>query len=623
MKKTTILVSLGVALICLVAGMSTTNLCYADDGLAKPDAILARMTVEEKVGQMVCVAFRAWEGEGKNGPVTELNDQLADAIKKYNLGGICLFAPNCEGTEQTVRLTDQIQNAARQSSAGIPMLITVDQEGGYVTRFTTGTSTPGNMALAATGDVKSAEKAGQIIGQELMAMGFNTNFGPSVDVNNNANNPIIGVRSFSDDPNVVAKFGAAYVQGLHLEKAIACVKHFPGHGDTDVDSHTGFPKIDKSLDELMEMELVPFAACAKTTDMVMTAHIQFPKVEKTSYISIKNGEEVKLPATLSKVMIHDVLREKLGFDGVVCTDSLGMAAISENFKPMDSAKFAILADVDILLMPVVTQSEKGLAKLGDYLNGIVKMVKDGEIPESELDDSVLRILKMKEKYGVLDPPTETLDKRVKNALAVVGSKANHDAEWDIAVKAVTAYKGGDALPFKLDEKANVLYLSPNSALELSARYAIERLKKEGTIPESVTLETINYSDKAGKDAARKALDKANVVVLCTRTTGLGMLDDSDPENVSAIFVNSTIKKAHELGKKVALVSAHLPYDAGYYAGADVTLLAYNPSGMTSLPTDFEGATEKFGANVPAAIYVAFSGAKPTGVCPVNLDVFKR
>ena len=585
-----------------------------------PDQIVAKMTVEEKVGQMVCVAFRSWNGEGKRGPMVELNDKLADAIAEFNLGGICLFAENCQGTEQTVRLTDQIQNAARKSSTGIPMLITVDQEGGYVTRFNTGVSTPGNMALAATGFRQDAVTAGGIIGKELVALGFNVNFGPALDVNNNANNPVIGVRSFSDDPNVVAKFGAAYIDGLHSQGAISCAKHFPGHGDTDVDSHTGFPKIDKSLDELMKMELVPFAAVAKTTDMVMTAHIQFPQVEKESYVSIKTGENVNLPATLSKAIITGVLREKLGFNGVVCTDSLGMAAISANFKPMDSAKLAILADVDLLLMPVVVQNEKGIQALKEYLDGIVAMVKSGEIPESALDDSVIRILTMKQKYGVMSPPAP-LDNRIRNALEIVGSPIWHEREWRIAVRAITAYKGADVLPVKLENDANVLFLSPNESLLLSPQFALNRLQKEGIVPNSVSLQAISYSDADGKEEATKALEKADVVLLCTKTTSLGMLDDSDPENVSAIFVNKAIKEAHKLGKKVVLISAQLPYDAAYYTVADATLLAYNPSGMTELPSEGKRPIVKYGANVPAAVYVALGGAKPQGTCPVKLDVF--
>lgn len=624
MTKTLSLKTFSAALLCALAILPLCSvsapLRAAENDADDPAALVAKMTVEEKVGQMVCVAFRSWNGEGKRGPVTELNDKLAAALTDFNLGGICLFAENCQGTEQTVRLTDQIQNAARKSSTGIPMLITVDQEGGYVTRFNTGVSTPGNMALAATGDVDSAITAGGIIGRELVALGFNVNFGPALDVNNNANNPVIGVRSFSDDPNVVAKFGAAYINGLRAQGAISCAKHFPGHGDTDVDSHTGFPKIDKSLDELMEMELVPFAAVAKTTDMVMTAHIQFPQVEKDSYVSIKTGENVNLPATLSKAIITGVLREKLGFNGVVCTDSLGMAAISANFKPMDSAKLAILADVDLLLMPVVVQNEKGIQALKEYLDGIVAMVKSGEIPESAIDDSVIRILTMKRKSGVMSEPAP-LDSRLQRALDVVGAPTWHEHEWNIAVKAVTAYKGADALPGKLKDGANVLFLSPNSTLLLSPQFALNRLKKEGVAPESVSLQAINYGDADGKEEATKALEKADVVLLCTRTTSLGMLDDSDPENVSAIFVNKTIAAAHKLGKKVVLISAQLPYDAAYYTGADATLLAYNPSGMTELPSEGKRPIVKYGANVPAAVYVALGGAKPQGTCPVKLDVF--
>ena len=424
----------------------------------RAEEIVAGMTLEQKIAQMIMISCQYWndlpateENADKRQNVTSLNDDLKALLTKYDFGGFMLFIPNITGTEQTVRLTAEIQKAAMASEQGIPMFIATDQEGGDVTRLATGTRTCGNMALGAAGDTQAAYDNAAIIGSELYALGINTDLAPVIDVNNNPSNPVIGIRSFSSDPKLVSKLGISYIEGLESEGVISTVKHFPGHGDTDVDSHTGLPLIDKSLDELKELELIPFEAAADIADMVMTAHIQFPQIEKETYISKDSGENIALPATLSDTIISGILRGDLGYDGVVISDDMCMGAIKTNFDPVDAAVLAINSDVDILLDPMVLSGSDSIEAMDKYISDIASAVGDGRIPVSQIDDSVIRIISLKLEKGLFGRSADA-DEAAEKAKAVVGSEEHHDRELRIAEKAITLIKNEDnTLPLKMRE----------------------------------------------------------------------------------------------------------------------------------------------------------------------------
>lgn len=380
-------------------------------------------------------------------------------------------------------LPTEIQQAALNSDCGIPMLISADQEGGSIYRLTTGTPTCGNMALGATNDPFLAEENARILGSEIISLGINSDFAPVVDVNNNPSNPVINIRSFSSDPELVSEMGTSYIKGLQSEGVITTCKHFPGHGDTGVDSHTGLPLINKSYDELKKLELVPYAAVCKDTDMIMTAHIQFPQIETETYTSKSTGEKISLPATLSKTMITDVLRGDYGFDGVVTTDAMLMNAIDVNFDPIDAAVLAMNADVDIILEPVYIQSPEDITEIEQHIEDIVKQVEDGNIPMETIDKSVTRILTMKQERGVLDYTAPSAE----NAKKIVGSTEHREKALEIAEKAVTLVKNDDdLLPLKLEDSSRVAYFYPYSNVENTIYFALDRLKEEGVVPETVT-----------------------------------------------------------------------------------------------------------------------------------------
>ena len=242
-------------------------------------AMIDNMSLHDKVTQMMMVDFRLWN----NADFTVMNDEVREIIEVYNFGAIILFANNIKETEQSFNLVTEMQAAATKDE-GIPMIITADQEGGSVYRLGSGTALPGNMALGATyatHGTKYATEAGRIIGSELSVLGINSNLAPVVDVNNNANNPVIGLRSYSDDATMVGNLAAATIAGMAEYNVIGCAKHFPGHGDTDTDSHYGLPTVDKSFSELSSNELKPYElAIEQGVEMIMTAVWNLRSAEK-------------------------------------------------------------------------------------------------------------------------------------------------------------------------------------------------------------------------------------------------------------------------------------------------------------------------------------------------------
>ena len=572
------------------------------------EKLVSQMTTEQKITQMLMPDFRTYEGNN----VTELPKDIRNFLGRHAFGGVCLFAENFADTEQSLRLADALQSSL---SANSPQLfLSADQEGGRITRINTGTQMPGNMALAATGDTGNARESAQIIGKELKSLGLNMDFAPVLDVNNNPSNPVIGLRSFSDDPETVAAFGKAYIEGLSESGTIGTVKHFPGHGDTATDSHTGLPS--KSYDELKKLELVPYEECLDSVDMLMTAHIQYPNIEDETYLS-PDGDEITLPATLSKKIITDILRTDLGYDGVVTTDAMNMSAIAEYFDRYDAARLAINAGVDILLMPVAVEKADDLEDFETYIDKLVEMTDDGAILEDNVNKSVTRILTLKKEKGLLVPyATGDLDARIRAAKAYVGSQENHDKEWEIAKKAITLVKNDDnALPIDASSEKTVI-LNHDSDYALSAEFALNQLKGTGQLEKNAEIVVDTFSDKTEEEIKELVSGAKNVIM----DIGIASKEKLNPENNADIGkINSAIAYVHENGGKVAVISYSLPYDVGLYQEADAVMLAYSARGMTSLPGEFSDYVIQYGPNVPAPIYLCMAiKESPAGVLPVDI-----
>lgn len=339
----------------------------------EPAHIVAAMSLEEKVGQLIHMGL-----SGK-----KADKRILNAIRKLHVGGVIYFDYNLDSPDQITELSTDLQKASLDSS-GIPLFISIDQEGGRVYRIRKGvTLFPGAMALGQAGNEKMAEEVGFITGYELRNFGINLNLAPVLDVNNNPSNPVINTRSFGSDADRVGRIGIAFARGLSQSYSTHCIKHFPGHGDTDTDSHLSLPSINKSIEELEETELRPFRRAVKEgAEMVMSAHIMFPKLDD------------KLPATLSPHIIREILRKRLHFNGPVTTDAMEMNAISKNYSYGESARMAFRAGVDIILL---TSDQ-------DYVDEVYQSLLDGfrngDLSEKDLDMAVERQIALKFKKGL-------------------------------------------------------------------------------------------------------------------------------------------------------------------------------------------------------------------------------
>ena len=616
MRKTKRIAALFSAAALTLSTMGFTAVAAENNSEKTIEQMLSEMTTEQKIEQMTMITLRPWSDENDDSfvNVTSLNDKQRKLIEDHNFAGVCLYAQNIQNTAQTIKLTSEIQQAALNSDCAIPMLISADQEGGIIYRLSTGTPTCGNMAIGATRNPQYAMENAKILGSEIKALGINTNLAPVIDVNNNPANPVINVRSFSSDPKLVSEMGVQYINGLKSEGVITTCKHFPGHGDTSTDSHTGLPLINKTYDELKNYELYPYTAAIENgTDMIMTAHIQFPKIEADTYTSKTTGEEVILPATLSKTMITDILRGDYGYDGVVITDSMVMAAIHDNFDLIDAATLAINADVDILLEPVDIVGPESIDKLEEYIEGVAKQVKDGKISEETIDKSVTRILNMKKNRGILDYTAPNLEK----AQQTVGSAEHREKALQIAEKAVTLVKNDDGLlPLDLGENGRIAYFFPYSNVELPMTFALDRLKKEDVIADNVTADCNCYNGHSATEYEEN-VKNSDVVFIALEMYSAGNLDSTNSRGWQAVFTDDMIELAHKHGKKVVYISANIPYDVARFQKADAVLAAYSANGMDKLPVDGE-ETPAYGENYPAAIITALGGNSPTGKLPVDI-----
>lgn len=596
-----------------IAGIMLSALCLSTSlpvsAVSNVDNIISKLTLEEKIGQMITVSVENWNDEG----FTVMEDKVAEIISASSVGGVILFEENLQDTEQIVNLTTAFQNAALNSKSKLPLFISTDQEGGEVVRLKYGTSLPGNMAIGATNNAQYANNIGSILGSELSALGINVDFAPSLDVNTNPQNPIIGLRSYSSDPNIVSRLGVQTINGLQSKNVVAVAKHFPGHGDTYTDSHTGLPIVNKSLQEIEACELVPFkSAIENDVDMIMTAHIQFPQIEKETVVSEVTGNEVVLPATLSKTIITDILRGKMGYNGVVTTDAMNMGAIADNFTSSQACILAINAGVDMLLMPVSLENESSNRVLTDLIGNIKSAVKDGRIKESRINESVKRILQLKEKRGILNYKAPT----VENALKIVGSQENHETEDNISTSAITVLKNeNNTLPFKPKNGQKVVLISAYSDETPCFDYAISKMISKNAIP-NVEYETYYYSNGSSLDEILTAVSGADYAIVLSE-----MLSNEDilPESLCTTVTKAVIDCSKNNNVKCAVVSVGKPYDTANYTEADALLVAYGCKGMNAEDTNGAlPATYTYGPNIIAAVEVAFGYKNPYGILPVDV-----
>ena len=501
------------------------------------------LALEAKVGQLFQVGFHG----------TAPTDTIRELVTDYGVGGVIYFSRNIETPSQTAALSTALQNAARAAS-GIPLSISVDQEGGTVSRVPFGTVPPGQMALGATGDGDLAREFGAAVAGQLRAVGINTNFAPVLDVNNNPDNPVIGVRSFGDDPELVGELGSAVAAGLQDGGVAACGKHFPGHGDTDVDSHEAMPTVGHDRDRLDTVELAPFrTAIDAGIDAIMTAHVNFPTIEP----------DPDVPATLSERVLTGLLREELGYDGVVVTDCMEMSAIADGVGTVEGAVRAIRAGADVVLVSHTADRQRAA------IEAVVNAVRDGTIAEERIDESAQRVLRLKaQRFDHSDTPSvEAAGETLTETAVQVGQQAATLVDDDEDL--LPFPEGSDVFIWEFPSERRSA--AEDSTTDTTA--LVDALEARGR-----TVRRHTFTDERASADDLPVVDDDEIVLACTYDAA------SNPEQVQ------TVRTALDAGLPIAVLALRNPHDRRVLPGAPTFLTTYDDSeamlrGAADLLTD--------------------------------------
>ena len=531
----------------------------------RADKLVGKMSVEEKVGQLIQIGVNARFANRDSSYYKELKRQVVE----NKIGGIIFFgAPIYETSILINRM---------QSEAKLPLLMALDAETGIGMRFADAVNFPWAMAVTATGEPDYARRIGVITGREARAMGFQHVYAPVLDVNNNAANPVINVRSFGEDPQDVARFGTAFIEGVQSEKAIATAKHFPGHGDTAVDSHRGLPIIDHSLSDLEKTELVPFRAAIKDgVASVMIAHIALPQIDGEVVTPLKNyrggdaevGAEIVdqkayIPATLSKKVQTDLLRNDMGFKGLIVTDAMSMSGLTLYFEQGEAGVRAFLAGSDLLEKPSDPDA---------MIAGILAAVKSGRISQERLDESVRRILAWKSAVGLFDNRMTNIDAMDK----IISGPESLALSDEVATKAITLVRNdANALPLDRSKKIVVLGLSNGFDGPDTMASFVSGLRSNGLRFSPYYLQENSLAEETA--AARAAAANADIIVvgLYGRVRSGAKNSVGVPENGAAI-----IRELLAGGKQVVGISFGNPYVLGSFPEMKTYVVAYGD--MSSL-----------------------------------------
>ena len=517
------------------------------------DGALRGMALEQKIGQLFLSVVHGSAADQPH-PQNRVEygvDTPAEVVRRHHLGGVIHFGwtDSLENPRQIAELSNDLQDAALAGSR-VPLLIATDQEQGSVTRIgAPATEFPGSMALGAVRDAGAAERAAAITGKELRAMGVNADFAPSGDVNVNPANPIIGVRSFSSDPQLAAQLTAAQVRGYQssaepARTVSAAVKHFPGHGDTAQDSHEALPTIRHSHEQWERIDAAPFRAAGRA-DMVMTGHLVVPQLDTS-------GE----PATLSPRILTGLLRHELGYRGVICTDSLRMEGVRTKHPDAEIPVLALLAGADLMLMP---------RDFHAAVDGVLGAVRAGRLTEQRIDDSVRRILRLKAGRGVLAQPHVDVSRLGQ----VVGTSEHRQQAQQITDRSTTLLRNDDGLVPLTTKPGSVLVTGDSGD---GVRALADAIRARG--PRTTARPTGSAPAPDEIAAAADVADQHDVAVVLTNAAW-------KPGREGQIGLVRAVARS---GARLAAVAVRDPYDAARGDQARTWLATYSdkPVAMESL-----------------------------------------
>jgi beta-N-acetylhexosaminidase len=529
------------------------------------EALLAQMTLEQKVGQMIMGVLPAEtvSGEGER------------MIREHFIGGIIYYHENINDPGQAAALSQDLQALAAENTPAIPLIIAMDFEGGRKDRFDSGATTfPYLMALGAVDSPELANRVAAAAARQLLGSGIHMSLGPVMDANIEPGNPVIGLRSFGSDPQKVARLGQAYLSGLQENGVIAVAKHFPGHGDTQVDSHGEIPFINKDLPALELLELVPFArAINQQVGGILAGHIANLSLDPQGY-----------PATLSPALVDGLLREKMGYQGVVITDGMMMGAIRAHYQPEEAALRAVQAGCDILLY---TNPNWAI----DAKNQIVGAVQNGVIAQERIDASARRILTLKAQYGLLafplpEPPAVSLAE--DDALAE-----------EVARLAITARMPMD---FPVLSPGKVLVISPDvlptGATQDDGQSLLGDLLSQRGFDVDEWIYPVQEREKIEEitSQALSRLEPGEAVIAVTWNAGLRLSYSQDG------YQDRMVQAVAATGNPAVYVAAGLPYDLSLYPPGAPAMATY---GLLDI-------------QLKALVEALLAESPPPGVLPVRL-----
>ena len=576
----------GAVLALLVSMVAVPSPASAQSTSVLVGVMVRHMTVEEKVGQLFVVEVYGQDATTVTPEAAAANRRLygvdtpAEVVDKYKPGGVIYFdarrgPDNVRDPRQIAMLSNGLQAAAVRQRMHIPLLISTDQEGGAVVfrLVAPATAMPGNMALGATRSQAAARRSAQVIGTELAAVGINQDYAPVADVNVNPANPVIGVRSVGEDPQLVSRLVSAQVDGYHDGGVATVAKHFPGHGDTAVDSHFGLPEVTHSREQLEAIDLPPFRAAIRTgVDTIMTAHVVLRSIDPSG-----------APATMSRPILTGLLREELRYDGLIVTDALDMGGATGTYPPNVAPVEAFKAGADQLVLA---------PQLDVAYNAVLAAVRSGEISKRRLDESVQRILRLKLKRGLFHRSQVDPDR----AERVVGAPDHLAAAQAITDRTTTLVRNdAGVLPLSADPR-RVLVTGWGVTTTQTLGAAIVRRGQTVTILETGTTPAQTRIDETVAQAANNDL-----VVVSTNNASSVDLATGQP-TASAAAQQALVRALRATGKPVVVAGMRNPYDISALGDAPTYLATY---GYTA-------------GSIESLTRVLYGEVNPTGRLPVTI-----
>lgn len=502
------------------------------------------LSQEEQIGQVLAVGFHQ----------PTLSQDSIDLIQKHHVGNVILFQRNIQSAQQVQELTTRLQGIAKEAGHRQPLLIMLDQENGMVRRFGENTTTfPGNMALGAIGSAQIAFDVALATGRELQALGINMNLAPVMDVNNNSANPVIGVRSFGEDPRQVARLGIAMMRGYRAAGMLTCLKHFPGHGDTAVDSHLALPVIPHDMERLETIELAPFKNAiaggvgrVDSVDSVMIAHIYLPALM----------QKEMLPATLSHAVVTELLRKKLGFEGLIISDCMEMRAVSDTVGTEQATVRALQAGIDLVLVSHTFTRQQG------SIAAIKAAIQHGALSVESIQAAAERVLQLKARSLSWDKVPDTQE------LAVIGNKAHQQLRDHAYELSTTVVKDESSLlPLRLqsEQRLCLLFLQPSTttlAIDagLSGEALVEQIRKRHALIDIISITSAPTLDEYQR--INQAVDKAAVTIIVTANAHLDA------------YQGELVRQLLQKQRPIIGVAAYTPYDLLVFPETGTYLVTY-------------------------------------------------